>query len=83
MLVNGFWRLARDLMLTASGVPPAVLTVPERAEEIAREAASWTVDDLVAVLGLCRDAREGLMTRNVTPGLTMTVLLSRLALRAA
>jgi len=82
-LVDGFWRLARDLMLTASGVPPAVLTVPERAEEIAREAASWTVDDLVAVLGLCRDAREGLMTRNVSPGLTMEVLLSRLALRAA
>ena len=82
MLVDGFWRLSRDLLLTASGVPPSALTVPERAEEIASEAAGWTVDDLVAVIALCRDARDGL-TRNVSPGLTMEVLLSRLALRAA
>ena len=81
-LVDGFWRLVRDLVLAASGVPAELLTVPERAEEIAREAADFTLDELLAAVALCRDAREGLL-RNVSPGLTMEVVLSRLALRAA
>jgi DNA polymerase III gamma/tau subunit len=81
-LVDGFWRLGRDLLLASAGAPAGLLTVPERAEEIAREAAAWTADELVAAIALCREAREGL-TRNVTPRLTMEILLSRLALRAA
>jgi DNA polymerase-3 subunit delta' len=81
MLVDGFWRLARDLLLVASGAPASALTVPERAEEIAREAAGFDMDQLVGAIDLCREAREGL-ARNVSPGLTMEVVLSRLALRA-
>jgi len=81
-LVDGFWRLARDLMVSAAGGPPALLTAPERAEDIAREAARWTTDDLLGVIRLCREARDGLL-RNVSPGLTIEVLLSRVALRAA
>ncbi len=82
MLVDGFWRLARDLMLAGAGAPPALLTLPDRADVLAREAERWTTDELVAIVALCRDARDGLL-RNVTPGLTMEVLLSRVALRAA
>jgi DNA polymerase III gamma/tau subunit len=81
-LVDGFWRLARDLMLSAAGVPAALLTTPERGDEIAREAAGWTNDELLRVIALCREARDGLL-RNVSPGLTMEVVLSRVALRAA
>ena len=82
VLVDGFWRLARDLLLTVSGLPPALLTSPDRAEAIAKEAEAWTAEELLGMIRLCREAREGL-TRNVAPGLTMEVLLSRLALRAA
>jgi DNA polymerase-3 subunit delta' len=82
MLVDGFWRLGRDLMLIAAGAPPRLLTIPERADDIANEATGWTADDLLAMIRLCREARDGLI-RNVAPGLTMEVLLSRLALRAA
>ena len=81
-LVDGFWRLGRDLLLAASGAPPALLTTPERAEVIEKEAEAWTAEELLAMIRLCREARDGL-TRNVSPGLTMEVLLSRLALRAA
>jgi DNA polymerase III gamma/tau subunit len=81
-LVDGFWRLSRDLLLAACGLPAAMLTVPDRADEIAREAAGFTVDELVGAIALCREAHDGL-TRNVSPGLTMEVVLTRLALRAA
>ena len=81
-LVDGFWRLGRDLLLATSGVPAALLTAPDHADAIAQEAKDWTPDALLRVVGLCREAREGL-TRNVSPGLTMEVLLSRVALRVA
>ena len=81
-LVDGFWRLGRDLLLAGAGTPASVLTAPDLADELVREAAGWTTDELVAVIALCREAREAL-TRNVAPRLTMEVLLSRLALRAA
>jgi len=81
-LVDGFWRLGRDLLVASAGAPATLLTAPDRAEEIAKEAVAWTTDDLLGMIRLCRDARDGL-GRNVAPGLTMGVLLSRLALRAA
>jgi DNA polymerase III gamma/tau subunit len=80
--VDGFWRLARDLLLARSGAPAALLTAPGRAEDIAREAARWTTDDLLAAIRLCREAHDALV-RNVAPRLTMEIMLSRLALRAA
>jgi DNA polymerase III subunit delta' len=81
-LVDGFWRLGRDLLLAASGAPATLMTAPDSADAIAQEAKGWTPDELLGVLRLCREAREGL-TRNVSPGLTMEVLLSRVALRVA
>jgi DNA polymerase-3 subunit delta' len=81
-MVDGFWRLGRDLLVASAGAPPALLTAPEHAEAIATEAAAWTAGDLLGAIRLCREAREAL-TRNVAPRLTMEVLLSRLALRAA
>jgi DNA polymerase III gamma/tau subunit len=81
-LVDGFWRLGRDLLLTRAGAPAPLLTAPDRAEDIAREGARWNDDELLRVIALCRDARDALM-RNVAPRLTVEILLSRLALRAA
>ncbi|MBM3218196.1 MAG: AAA family ATPase [Candidatus Rokubacteria bacterium] len=81
-LVDGLWRLARDLLLAASGAPATLLTAPDRGAAIVRESARWTTDELLGVIRLCREARDGLL-RNVSPGLTMEVLLSRVALRAA
>ncbi|HEV8141522.1 MAG TPA: hypothetical protein VGQ77_01600 [Methylomirabilota bacterium] len=81
-LVDGFWRLGRDLLMARAGAPAELLTAPDRAEDIAREATAWTEDELLRAITLCRDARDALM-RNVAPRLTLEVLLSRLALRAA
>jgi DNA polymerase-3 subunit delta' len=81
-MVDGFWRLGRDLLVASAGALPALLTAPEHAEALAKEAAAWTAADLLGAIRLCREAREAL-TRNVAPRLTMEVLLSRLALRAA
>jgi DNA polymerase III gamma/tau subunit len=81
-LVNGAWRLARDLLLAGAGVPATLLTAADRADDLAAEAAHWTADGLLSFIALCREAREGLIMRNVTPRLTMEILLSRLALRA-
>jgi DNA polymerase III delta' subunit len=81
-LVDGVWRLCRDLLLARAGVPSTLLTAPERADELAREAERWTDDGLVELVALCREARDGLL-RNVAPRLTMEILLSRFALRAA
>ena len=81
-LVDGFWRLGRDLLVARAGAPAALLTAPDRAEDITREAGTWTEDELLRAIALCRDARDALM-RNVAPRLTLEVLLSRLALRAA
>jgi DNA polymerase-3 subunit delta' len=81
-LVDGFWRLGRDLLVARAGVPAELLMAPERADDLIREAAAWTQDELLRGIALCRDARDALM-RNVAPRLTVEVLLSRLALRAA
>jgi DNA polymerase III subunit delta' len=80
--VDGLWRLVRDLLLARAGVPGTFLTAPERAEDIVREAGRWSDEDLLRAVALCREARDALM-RNVAPRLTMEILLSRLALRAA
>jgi DNA polymerase III gamma/tau subunit len=80
--VDGVWHLARDLLLARANVPGELLTAPGRADDIAREARHWSDEDLVRAVTLCREARDALM-RNVAPRLTMEILLSRLALRAA
>jgi hypothetical protein len=47
-----------------------------------RATGGWTVEEIEQLLALCRESRRGLAV-NVTPRLTLDVLLSRLARRAA
>jgi len=81
-LVDAYWLLCRDLVLAKAAVPASLLADTPRAVELAREAETWTLDDLLRAIELCRQAREAL-ARNVAPRLTLEVILSRLALRAA
>ena len=81
-LIDAYWLFCRDLLLAQSGAPPSLLVHASAAGEIAREAARWSMEDLLAEFARCRDARAALET-NVSPRLTVEVLLSRLATRAA
>lgn len=80
--VDGCWWLCRDLLLVKAGVPARLLGEPARAETLAGEAAAWTEDALLGAIAACREAREALAV-NVTPRLTLEIVLSRLASRAA
>ncbi len=77
-MVDAYWWLCRDLVLAKCGV--GRLTADP--DTNVREAEAWSWDDLWKGLETCREAREALAV-NVTPRLTLEVLLSRLALRAA
>jgi len=79
-LVDAYWLLCRDLLLVKSDAPSGLLGAG--AAELAGEAERWSVDEILATVDLCRQAREALL-RNVNPRLTLEVVLSRLALRAA
>ena len=81
-LVDAYWLFCRDLLLVKAGAPTTLLVDGERAAELGREAETWTLDDILRTIGLCREAREAL-AHNVTPRLTLEIVLSRLALRAA
>jgi DNA polymerase III subunit delta' len=81
-LIDAYWLLCRDLLLASSGAPESLLVNGTAAAEIAREAARWSMDELLGELAGCREARAALET-NVSPRLTVEVLLSRLATRAA
>jgi DNA polymerase-3 subunit delta' len=80
-LIDGCWLLCRDLMLLRAGARPGLLTDDSRAETLAAEAAQWTDDGLYAAIEACRDAHLAL-AGNVTPRLTVDVMLGRLAGRA-
>src|SRR2546425_1236785 len=74
---------APQAFLQTLGEPPAALFADgDHAAELAREAEGWTIDQILAAVDLCRQAREALL-RNVAPRLTLEVVLSRLALRVA
>jgi DNA polymerase III subunit delta' len=81
-LVDAYWFYYRDLLVAGSGGPLGLLGDPERAEEIAREARTWSVDDILRGLDTCRRARQALAV-NVSPRLTLEIILSRLARLAA
>jgi len=79
-LVDAYWLLCRDLLLVKSNAPSGLLG--EGAGDLTGEAEHWSVDEILATVNLCREAREALL-RNVNPRLTLEIVLSRLALRAA
>lgn len=81
-LIDGCWLLCRDLMLLRAGAGPGLLTDVARAETLAAEAAQWTDEGLYTAIEACREAHLAL-AGNVTPRLTVDVMLSRLAARAA
>jgi DNA polymerase-3 subunit delta' len=81
-LVDAYWIFCRDLLLAKAGAPAALFADGDHAAELAREAEGWTVDQIVAAVDVCRQARDALL-RNVAPRLTIEIVLSRLALRAA
>jgi len=42
-LVDAYWLYCRDLLLAKSGAPNGLLIETDRADELAREAAGWTI----------------------------------------
>jgi DNA polymerase-3 subunit delta' len=81
-LIDAYWLFCRDVLLAQSGAPPSLLVNAAAVGDIVREASRWPMEDLLEELTRCRDARAALET-NVSPRLTVEVLLSRLATRAA
>ncbi|MBI4246213.1 MAG: hypothetical protein HY728_07435 [Candidatus Rokubacteria bacterium] len=80
--VDAYWMLCRDLLLAKCGAPARLLGDAARAEDLAREAEGWRFDEVLAGIETCREARRALAV-NVTPRLTLEIVLSRLALRVA
>lgn len=81
-LIDGCWLLCRDLLLARAGAPAALLSDAGRAEELVAEAQRWSDDHLLAGIATCRHARETLIN-NVTPRLTVEMVVGRLLARAA
>lgn len=81
-LVDACWLVCRDLVLARAGAPARLLVQPEAAGDLAREAGTWSDDELLRAIEACREARRALAV-NVSPRLTVEVVLSRLALRVA
>jgi DNA polymerase III gamma/tau subunit len=81
-LIDACWLLCRELLLVRAGAPAALLSDGAHGEARATEAAYWTDEGLLAAIEVCRQAREALVY-NVAPRLTIDMLLSRLARRAA
>jgi DNA polymerase-3 subunit delta' len=79
-LVEACWLWYRDL-LAAHAHPAAPLVFAERAEDVRARAAALPLDAIVAGLRACREASQAIVG-NVSPRLTVEVLLSRLG-RAA
>jgi DNA polymerase-3 subunit delta' len=79
--VDAGWLYCRDLMLAKCGAPARLLTTPDGVGDLVREADGWSLDALLDRIETCREAREALAV-NVTPRLTLEVVLTRLA-RAA
>jgi len=81
-LVDACWHFLRDVLVTQAGAPASLLVNPAHAEVVAREAARWRRDDVLAAIAACREARLALVN-NVTPRLTVEVVVSRLLVGAA
>src|SRR5438034_1681214 len=81
-VVDALWLFARDLLIARAGGPLGLLVNGGHVDAIAREAERWTLDGILAIIDLCREAREALAV-NVTPRLTVEIVASRLALGAA
>ena len=81
-LVDAYWLFCRDLLVARAGGPATLLVNGAAADATAHEAQGWSLDEVVDEIRTCREARLALET-NVSPRLTLEILLSRLASRAA
>jgi DNA polymerase-3 subunit delta' len=81
-LIDGCWLLCRDLLLARAGAPAALLSDVERGPELVAESERWSDDALLAGMATCRQAREALIN-NVTPRLTVEMVVGRLLAQAA
>jgi len=81
-LVDAYTLFCRDLLVAGTDAPARLLLDAERAEALVREATTWTKDELLRTIETCRQARAAL-AHNVTPRLTLEIVLSRFVLRAA
>jgi DNA polymerase III subunit delta' len=82
-ILDAWWLWCRDLFVAASAVTEDRLFAdPAGADETRREAAAWTVDELVRTIEVIRETREALEV-NVAPRLGLERVLGRLALRLA
>ncbi|MBI2555539.1 MAG: DNA polymerase III subunit delta' [Candidatus Rokubacteria bacterium] len=81
-LLETWWLWYRDLLCAKASGDPRLLIHGDRAAELAQSAAGRSWEEIVAGLAACREAWQALQ-RNVSPRLTLEVMLSRLALGAA
>jgi DNA polymerase-3 subunit delta' len=79
-VVETCWLWYRDL-LAAQAHPAPPLVFAERAEAVRSRAAALSLDDIVRGLTACREARLAIVG-NVSPRLSVEILLSRLATAA-
>jgi DNA polymerase III subunit delta' len=80
-VVETCWLWYRDL-LAAHAHPDAPLVFAGRAETVRARAAALSLDTIVGGLRACREASQAI-AGNVSPRLTVEVLLSQLAAQAA
>ncbi len=81
-LIETWWLWYRDLLCAKASGDPRLLIHGDRAAELTQTAAARSWESIVGGLAACREAWQALQ-RNVSPRLTLEVMLSRLALGAA
>ncbi|MFQ5897254.1 MAG: DNA polymerase III subunit delta' [Candidatus Methylomirabilia bacterium] len=81
-LIEAVWLWYRDLCCVKAGGAPRLLLSSDRQAELVSNAGATPWEGILAGLVACREAWQAL-EGNVSPRLTLEVLLSRLALRAA
>jgi DNA polymerase-3 subunit delta' len=81
-VVEAWWLWYRDMLWAQAGADPQRMVFASRADAARARAARTSPDEVLRGLAACRDAWQALQG-NVTPRLTLEVLLSRLAPGAA
>lgn len=81
-LIETVWLWHRDLLCAKAGGDPRLLVSSDRQAELTGAAAATSWEAIFDALVACREAWQALQG-NVSPRLTLEVLLSRLALAAA
>lgn len=81
-LIEAVWLWHRDLLCAKAGSDPRLLISGDRRPELALTAGATSWGAILEALVACREAWQALQA-NVSPRLTLEVLLSRLALKAA